>query len=101
MDVLHKSYVPHAGHVGRAIRQVRESQGMSQGLLAYLVQVHWTTISRHEREESKSIEQALLVQIARALGTNTDTLWERAGSLPANPRTSGRPKNRAKREGRS
>ena len=93
MDVLYKTYIAHRGHIGRAIRQFREQQGISQGQLASLVHVHWTTISRHEREKSASIEQTLLVEIARALQTNTDAMWEMADHLLACPRKSGRPKN--------
>jgi transcriptional regulator with XRE-family HTH domain len=87
----------HDGHIGTAIRMMRERHGLSQEEFGALVGVHGRTISRHERGASEEIATELLEKIAEVCATTTDELWRLADNYAAKKRPPGRPLKPANR----
>jgi transcriptional regulator with XRE-family HTH domain len=80
------------GHIGTAIRLLRERQGLSQEALGAMCGVHGRTISRHERGISLGIHQGLLEKIARACKSSPDEMWHLAEEYTAKKRGRGKPR---------
>ena len=65
-----------AATLGKIIREIRQSQGLSQEELADHAQIHRTYVSQLERG-LKSPTIAVLLQISRALGTRSSKILRR------------------------
>lgn len=59
-------------HIGRNISRIRELRGMKQEALAIAIGLSQQTISIIENSES--VEEEKLIEIAKALGVNVDVL---------------------------
>ncbi|NGM88499.1 helix-turn-helix transcriptional regulator [Parapusillimonas sp. SGNA-6] len=68
----------HLCRVGRAIRRIRKSQGISQEELAHLAQIDRSHMGKIERGE-RNVTLLNLIRIARALSAEASALLKDAG----------------------
>ena len=87
-----KAISPVETTIGQMLREIRESQGISQGRLARALGVNQSRISEYEQGELR-LHGAVIVALAKVLGTSADEilgLKKAKAQRPKNSRLLGR-----------